>query len=58
MIKREQTVDRDRFLVKMHEYLMDSKMSLLREMRAQLQAQRDISRDDCMDSGYLACEEK
>jgi DnaK suppressor protein len=57
MIKRKQTVNRDRFLVKMHEYLIDSKMSLLREMRVQLQSQVDTSRDDCMDSGDLACEE-
>lgn len=57
MIKRKQTVNRDRFLVKMHEYLTDSKTRLLREMTAQLHTERDTSRDDCMDSGDLACEE-
>jgi DnaK suppressor protein len=41
----------------MHEYLTDSKATLLREMTARLQTERDTSKDDCKDSGDLAAEE-
>jgi DnaK suppressor protein len=57
MIKRKAAMNRDQFLAKMHEYLTDSKATLLREIKAQLQTERDASRDDCMDSADLACEE-
>ncbi len=38
----------------MREHLADSKTKLLQEMAAQLQTERDTSKDDCMDSGDLA----
>ena len=57
MIKRKAVMNRDQFLAKMHEYLTDSKATLLREIKAQLQTERDASRDDCMDSADLAAEQ-
>ena len=57
MIKRKAAMNRDQFLAKMHEYLTDSKATLLRETKAQLQTERDASRDDCMDSADLAAEQ-
>jgi RNA polymerase-binding protein DksA len=57
MIKRKAATNRDQFLANMHEYLADSKATLLREIKAQLLTERDASRDDCMDSGDLAAEE-
>jgi RNA polymerase-binding transcription factor DksA len=50
-------MNRDQFLARMHEYLIDSKTKLLREMTTQLQTGRDASRDDGTDSGDLAFEE-
>ena len=57
MIKRKAAMNRDQFLAKMHDYLTDSKATLLREIKAQLQTERDASRDDCMDSADLAAEQ-
>lgn len=57
MSKRTPAMNRGQFLAKMHEYLTDSKATLLREMMAQLQTGRDTSKDHCLDSGELAAEE-
>lgn len=57
MISKKKAMKGDRFLARMQAYLTAQKVGLLREIAAQLRSDRDLSRDDCMDSCDLASEE-
>jgi len=57
MISKKKATKRDQFMAKMHSYLAETRTRLIQEIAAQLRSERDISRDDCMDSCDLASEE-
>jgi len=57
MLSKSKATKRDQFLAKMHANLTQTRARLIREISAQLRSERDISRDDCMDSSDLASEE-
>jgi DnaK suppressor protein len=57
MIRKNKAMKRDQFLAKMHTHLTHTRARLIQEIAAQLRSERDISRDDCMDSSDLASEE-
>ncbi len=57
MTNKNKVTKRDQVLATMHAYLTDTRTRLVREIAAQLRSERDISRDDCMDSCDLASAE-
>jgi len=57
MFKSKKAMSRDQFLANMYGYLTDTRTRLMREISTRYRAERETSRDDCLDSCDLASEE-
>ncbi len=57
MTKKKRTESRDQVFAKIHEYLIDTRTRLMREIAARRGTERNAARDECMDSCDLASEE-